>query len=143
MPLPILMFLLFLLPNLVQSQCDGSTCMECLDGTSCGWAVGLCLDDCDQIADVSCWSQEYFPGKTAEELCQMAADSAADDQLCGSQTSCEDCVAAVLSDGVSTCQWLETEDGSEFCQSGCGLLGCGKDKCSCDFFDVFCNLMKD
>ena len=101
-----------------------SSCRECLDG-GCDWSEVGCLDSCDMVADVSCYSSQYFDNMTSDEICTAADNDNADSVLCGDQTDCSSCVGSVLSDGVNTCQWFK----EGFCASGCNMIGCGEITC--------------
>ena len=122
---PILYLALCHLIKTISASCiDQASCRDCLN-SNCDWTSAGCLDSCDMIADVSCYTFEYFPDTTTEELCTIADTSKADSDLCGSQTDCSSCVGSVLSDGVTTCMWF---DGG-FCESECGMWGCGETTC--------------
>ena len=121
---------LFGMMNVVTTSlaCSNNTsCENCLDG-GCVWVPFQgCLESCDVIADISCYDPVFFPDTTNEDICVIADDQVADQELCNNQQGCDSCVNSVLSDGTTTCQWFA--DG-EYCASGCGMLGCGDATCS-------------
>jgi hypothetical protein len=133
--------------------CENATaCVECMESEGCGFwqpgvaagSTGLCADRC-LIMDLACYSMASVPIAAArddettaaaapvnrsQEICQVVANDAADAALCGSKGGnggCEACVATVLSDGRSTCQWFAN---FEACVSQCGMLGCGETTCT-------------
>eukprot|EP01083_Nonionella_stella_P292266 994089_1 len=118
----------------ISSNCsDMNDCVECVGG-GCAWAVQTCMDSCMMIADTSCYQLKYFPDSTASDICEVEQNNLADVHACDSisPTSCEICVQTILpssQDGSSTCMWFENEDGSGFCQSSCGMMGCGESLC--------------
>merc|ERR1711884_296991 len=72
-------------------------------------------------------------GNTNQEICAIAENDVSDSNLCSSQSSrgCTACVQTTLSDGVSTCQWFNGENGFDgFCESECGMMGCGETMCN-------------
>jgi hypothetical protein len=105
---------------------DLMTCGKCLQTPECGaWAAGSCLESCDLIADVACYTVQNS-GQSINETCQTAANNEADATLCSSKSNCGECVGTTLLDGNTTCQWFSDGD---FCGSGCGLTGCGENTC--------------
>ena len=106
---------------------DSSTCEDCLD-SDCAWAIGTCLESCDIIADVSCYSKEYFPDNSGAEICEVAKREEEDIILCASQDSCSSCIETVKADGESTCVWYE--DTNTCASEVCGLGGCGSSTCN-------------
>lgn len=117
-------------PVAAQDTCSGITaCGECLD-SSCHWwaAAQSCISTCDIIAETSCYS--LTDGETSDVTCERAANSDADLTLCEALTDCSSCVGQVLSDGVSTCQWFPSVDGSgAYCYSRCDGEDCGLTQC--------------
>jgi len=87
-----------------QGCSDLRGCESCLGGNDCIFALGTCMDGCNQGPDeATCYSLSLFDGVdgTINDVCQFARDDIA---LCQQQSSCEDCTSAVKSDG-QTCQW--------------------------------------
>ena len=117
-----------------------ASCNDCLESNnnSCAWVPGIgssagegsdCIESCDMIADVSCYSTQYFDSNlTAADICEIADNNQGDAELCNSQSDCTSCVDSVLSDGKRTCQWFQVEDDG-YCGNGCGMLGCGETTC--------------
>jgi len=113
-----------------ENDCQSNTsCDECL-GDSCAWLDGsFCMAAC-MISDTPCFTMDSFTGATSvAEVCQVSADYKADGTLCSGHSDCGSCVGSVLSDGVSTCSWIE-EAG--MCTSDCTMLGCGEKFCAAD-----------
>jgi hypothetical protein len=103
------------------------TCTDCLD-EGCAWtSVQGCIASCDIIADAACFQVGGPGNENVEDICSVAEEAEVDVQLCSEQQDCGSCVGTVLSDGNSTCQWFAS---GEFCQSGCGMDGCGDTVCS-------------
>eukprot|EP00567_Pseudictyota_dubia_P011407 CAMPEP_0197441812 /NCGR_PEP_ID=MMETSP1175-20131217/7975_1 /TAXON_ID=1003142 /ORGANISM="Triceratium dubium, Strain CCMP147" /LENGTH=449 /DNA_ID=CAMNT_0042972147 /DNA_START=280 /DNA_END=1626 /DNA_ORIENTATION=+ len=125
-------------------SCDGfDSCLGCLgqsDGGTCAWAAGSCINACNMVADVACYSSSNYPNNTADEICRIEQKAKDDETLCGSQRNCADCTSTTKSDG-GECLWLGDGDSGGFCQSFCGLAGCGSPTCpsspppSCNNFD--------
>ena len=116
-------------PVFAQGDCDAKiSCDECLE-SSCDWYNGPgCSDDSVMIADIARYSINDSSPDTVADVCQRAANDQADASLCNGTfgTDCTSCVELVLSDGVSTCQWVE-ELG--LCIPECGMMGCGVSVC--------------
>jgi hypothetical protein len=116
-------------PCSVNTECGG-----CLY-SSCAWATDLgCVDSCSETADVGCFTLDTEGTSTArasavEEICTVAGNQQADAALCSGLTDCTTCVATVLSDDTTTCQWFDN-NGSTYCASACGMDGCGSTTCS-------------
>jgi len=110
------------------------SCNGCLEN-SCAWVpVAGCIDSCDSIADVSCYSPEYFTESTTEEICSIATMEISNLNLCNSQTDCTTCIDTTFVDGgdgfTNTCQWFKNDGGIEgYCGSECGMMGCGELTC--------------
>ena len=103
------------------------TCQDCLCSGSCVWTHIGCMDTCNMIGVIRCYSSNTFPYMTAEQVCAVANIDAADMKLCYSQMDCSSCVGTVLSNGVSTCQWFKETSA---CKPGCNkLAGCGDTTC--------------
>lgn len=113
---------------------DFETCIDCLQTPECrGWAPSAvgCLESCDMIADVRCYTS-MADESTISETCQAADDNEADAELCSGKMNCDECVGTTLSDGNTTCQWFN--DGS-YCASGCDMAGCGETECQAEGTD--------
>lgn len=96
---------------------SATTCDECLS-SGCAWAdIEQCLDSCSLIADVGCYSSEFFEG-TSSEICAVAAADKSDMVLCrGIETDCAACTSTLKSD-LTPCAWYD--DGKEaWCDTGC------------------------
>jgi len=108
---------------------SAATCGDCLN-SGCAWAaIEQCLGSCREIADVGCYSSEFFQG-TSEEICAEAAADKSDSELCrGISSNCAVCTSTVKSDGVSTCEWYD--DGTDaWCGiGGCNQISCGSTEC--------------
>jgi len=104
-----------------------TSCVECLDTDGCGtWqSDNTCQASC-LIQDGGCFSAENFEGQANDVICSVAANSAADAELCSNMTDCGSCIGTTLSDESTTCQWFS--DG-EYCGSACDMNGCGNTIC--------------
>lgn len=111
---------------------NAATCNDCLN-MGCAWAeIEQCLDSCSDIADVGCYSSEYFQG-TPGQICAVAAVDKRDRELCqGIDSDCATCTSTLKTDGKSTCEWYKEGTTDAWCDTGgCNLLGnCGSAECS-------------
>jgi hypothetical protein len=122
-----LLAILLYATGLVSSCMNNTSCDSCLD-ENCVWVpVEGCLETCEVIADTACYDIQFFPNNTIEDICILVENSEADSDLCQGQNSCDTCVETLLVDSVSTCQWF-AEGG--YCDSACGMFGCGDIVCS-------------
>jgi uncharacterized protein YodC (DUF2158 family) len=129
------------------SRCDGddcglAECPPCSANDSCGsclfsacaWAAEAgCVDSCDQVADVACFTTDSVVASTArasdvQDICLIADTQQADASLCSAVSECTSCVGTILSDGTTSCQWFDMM-GSSYCASACGMDGCGVSTC--------------
>lgn len=110
--------------------CVGSTCDECL-ANGCGWVpftVGECWKSCSTVADAPCYSAENHVNLTGPEICAIVAQNQTDKVTCSQATDCSTCVATVVANGGSHCEW---HDQSKSCEPAgqCNILGCGSSTC--------------
>ena len=111
-------------------QVEATTCLECVSN-DCGWVTtGLCMVDCQYIADIPCYSAKTVPdATTAEQVCAVVQEQLDDRETCRVATKCADCVTLQKSNG-DPCAWLAA---TETCETGeCNILGCGETTCSDD-----------
>ena len=59
-------------------------CNSCLEA-GCALAVGECMISCEFIADAPCYdaASPRFANNTVDEICMMAEEAEADQQICG------------------------------------------------------------
>eukprot|EP00542_Grammatophora_oceanica_P020229 CAMPEP_0194033458 /NCGR_PEP_ID=MMETSP0009_2-20130614/6149_1 /TAXON_ID=210454 /ORGANISM="Grammatophora oceanica, Strain CCMP 410" /LENGTH=392 /DNA_ID=CAMNT_0038674157 /DNA_START=86 /DNA_END=1264 /DNA_ORIENTATION=- len=106
-------------------SCKASNCLECVT-QGCGWAAGrICVSNCGFLADAAC-----FEGADAQAVCNKEEATRLDAQACSENRDCASCVATNMPSSGSPCQWKEFLNGRGFCQSACGMLGCGETTCS-------------
>lgn len=75
---------------------DYRNCKPCV-AHGFAWAVGQCLDSCDEIADAACYSQKYFEGQSSHQICQQAENDnkrAKQRQCNHAGSSCGSCLDA-------------------------------------------------
>lgn len=112
---------------------QGSECRDCLiasdtnETTPCGYLPGFgCMDSCDIIADVACYSSKgyLFENMEGEDICEIADADEAASTFCYSQGDCSSCVS-------NDCQWFGPEMGFKpgYCSSECTMVGCGATTC--------------
>eukprot|EP00956_Cyclotella_meneghiniana_P001674 scaffold1823_cov38-Cyclotella_meneghiniana.AAC.5 len=110
-----------LIPELTASgdECSqGTDCTSCLNINGCSWSpdADQCLSSCAIIADASC-----FDGTTYDSsVCSTIVES-----TCGQSTDCESC----LSDESKGCTWFQYDGYTGYCETGCGMNGCGASVC--------------
>ena len=113
-------------PDSEFDECDSKlNCQDCLTVGFCDWYQGgICSHNFAQIMDIAMYSLDQTD--SIQDVCQRAATAAADDDICSSLRDCASCTEALLTDGVSTCNWFENYG---FCNAGCNMLGCGETTC--------------
>ena len=123
--------------EVISFTCEGTSCLECLNN-GCGWfpsggepdIPGECVSTCSIIADAPCYAEEYFTGKSPQEICNIVTTDEMDWNLCSAVADCTQCTATAKSDGTSKCVWYEE---TKNCGSGqCNFLGCGSSTCPSD-----------
>jgi hypothetical protein len=117
----------------VSFACEATGCLDCLN-VGCGWfpaggenGNGECVDTCSVIADAPCYSDEFYAGKSPQQVCERVNLDEADHNRCSAVTDCTLCINTLKSDGTSPCVWYEI---TSTCGSGiCSFLGCGMSTC--------------
>ncbi|CAB9523017.1 expressed unknown protein (Partial), partial [Seminavis robusta] len=101
------------------------TCQDCLEA-GCSWALGQCFNQCDVIADVTCYNQEILEGQSPPDICALVVMDQENAAICYNGNTCEECVNTRQTTG-DACEWYP---GAEICGTGgCNSAGCGTTTC--------------